>query len=343
MESNYTYNTQHECLQEVMLISSGNTVMQNKYKYNLDLVDNILGIINTADPQNIAEKNKAKLGGAYSHSYVYDDINRLISANGKAKTASYQLDMTYGIMGEPLTKKQKVDSSKVAQSYAFAYLYEDSKHPTAPSQIGHNHYTYDAGGNPLTITNDSTSETREMYWDEDNRLMVLSDNGKTSRYTYNAGGERIIKSHGTMEGVYINGAPQGITFHENGNYTLYPASIISINKNRFTKHYFIGDKRIASKIGVGQFNNVYGINGNIVTAGQCDYAARMQNIEAQREEYYKKLGTPPGVPTMKGNYVDPENTGVGYNTIISFDLHFRLRRGIFYVIYLSTKVCPIVR
>ena len=42
----------------------------------------------------------------------------------------------------------------------------------------------------------------------------------------------------------------------------------------------------------------------------------MQNIEAQREEYYKKLGTPPGVPTMKGNYADPENTGVGYNTII---------------------------
>lgn len=224
--------------------------------------------------------------------------------------------MTYGIMGEPLTKKQKVDSSKVAQSYAFAYLYEDSEHPTAPSQIGHNHYTYDANGNPLTVTNDSTSETREMYWDEDNRLMVLSDNGKTSRYTYNAGGERIIKSHGTMEGVYINGAPQGITFHEHDDYTLYPASIISINKNRFTKHYFIGDKRIASKIGTGQFNNVYGINGNIITAGQRDYAARMQNIEAQREEYYKKLGTPPGIPTMKGNYADPENTGVGYNTII---------------------------
>ena len=313
-ESRYTYDKQRERLQEMTLTSAGNTIMQNKYKY--DLVDNILGITNTADPQGLGEKNKAKLGGTYSHSYVYDDINRLISANGKAKTASYQLDMTYGIMGEPLTKKQKVDSSKVAQSYAFAYLYEDSEHPTAPSQIGYNHYSYDANGNPLTVTNDSTSETREMYWDEDNRLMVLSDNGKTSRYTYNAGGERIIKSHGTMEGVYINGAPQGITFHENGNYTLYPASIISINKNRFTKHYFIGDKRIASKIGTGQFNNVYGINGNIITAGQRDYAARMQSIEAQREEYYKKLGTPPGVPTMKGNYADPENTGVSYNTII---------------------------
>ena len=76
--------------------------------------------------------------------------------------------MTYGIMGEPLTKKQKVDSSKVSQSYAFAYLYEAGDHPTAPSQIGHNHYTYDANGNPVLVTNDSTNTTREMYWDEDN-------------------------------------------------------------------------------------------------------------------------------------------------------------------------------
>ena len=317
MESNYTYNTQHECLQEVMLISSGNTVIQNKYKYNLDLVDSILGITNTANPKNIAEKNKVKFGGAYSHSYTYDGINRLVSASSKAKTASYWLDMTYGIMGEPLTKKQKVDSSKVAQSYAFAYLYEDSKHPTVPSQIGHNHYTYDAGGNPLTIMNDSTNTTREMYWDEDNRLMVLSDNGKTSRYTYNAAGERIMKSYGTMEGVYINGAPQGITFHETDNFTLYPASILSVNKNRFTKHYFIGDKRVASRIGMGLFNNVYGRNGSYVTAGQQDYAERMNQIQKQKEAYYKQQGIAPGVPTMKGAYGDPENTGVGYNAVLT--------------------------
>ena len=281
-----------------------------------DLVNNILGITNTADPQNIAEKNKAKVGGAYSHSYVYDDINRLISADGKAKTASYRLDMTYGIMGEPLTKKQKVDSSKVAQSYAFAYLYEDSDHPTAPSQIGHNHYTYDANGNPTLVENDSLNTERRMYWDEDNRLMVLSDNGKTSRYTYNAAGERIVKSHGDLEGVYVNGAPQGLTFHETEDYTIYPAPIITVTKNRFTKHYFVGDKRIASKLGTGKFSNVYGISSNNVTAGQKDYTARMLQIEKQREEYYRKLGTPPGVPTMKGATADPDNTGYGYNTII---------------------------
>ena len=156
-----------------------------------------------------------------------------------------------------------------------------------------------------------------MYWDEDNRLMVLSDNGKTSRYTYNAAGERIMKSYGTMEGVYINGAPQGITFHETDNFTLYPASIISINKNRFTKHYFIGDKRVASRIGTGLFNNVYGRNGSYVTAGQQDYAERMNQIQKQKEAYYKQQGIAPGVPTMKGAYGDPENTGVGYNAVLS--------------------------
>ena len=180
----------------------------------------------------------------------------------------------------------------------------------------HDHYTYDANGNPTLVTNDSANTTREMYWDEDNRLMVLSDNGKTSRYTYNAAGERIMKSYGTMEGVYINGAPQGITFHETDNFTLYPASIISINKNRFTKHYFLGDKRVASRIGTGLFNNVYGRNGSYVTAGQQDYAERMNQIQKQKEAYYKQQGIAPGVPTMKGAYGDPENTKRGYNSII---------------------------
>ena len=141
--------------------------------------------------------------------------------------------------------------------------------------------------------------------------------GKTSRYTYNAAGERVMKSYGTMEGVYINGAPQGITFHETDNFTLYPASILSVNKNRFTKHYFLGDKRVASRIGTGLFNNVYGRNGSYVTAGQQDYAERMNQIQTQKEAYYKKVGVAPGVPTEKGAYGDPENTGVGYNAVLT--------------------------
>ena len=313
-ETTYTYDKQRERLQVMNLTADGQTVMENRYQY--DAVDNILGITNAANPTSLTKLNKAKLGGRSSHTYEYDELNRLIHANGKAKRASYDMVMSFGRMSEPLTKVQKVDSTTTAKSYNFAYKYEDSNHPTAPTQIGHDHYTYDANGNPTLVTNDSANTTREMYWDEDNRLMVLSDNGKTSRYTYNAAGERIMKSYGTMEGVYINGAPQGITFHETDNFTLYPASIISINKNRFTKHYFIGDKRIASRIGTGLFNNVYGRNGSYVTAGQQDYAERMNQIQTQKEAYYKKVGVAPGVPTMKGAYGDPENTKRGYNSII---------------------------
>ena len=314
-ETTYTYDKQRERLQVMNLTADGQTVMENRYQY--DAVDNILGITNAANPTSLTKLNRAKLGGRSSHTYEYDELNRLVHANGKAKSASYDMVMSFGRMSEPLTKVQKVDSTTTAKSYNFAYKYEDSNHPTAPTQIGHDHYTYDANGNPTLVTNDSTNTTREMYWDEDNRLMVLSDNGKTSRYTYNAAGERIMKSYGTMEGVYINGAPQGITFHETDNFTLYPASILSVNKNRFTKHYFIGDKRIASRIGTGLFNNVYGRNGSYVTAGQQDYAERMNQIQKQKEAYYKQQGIAPGVPTMKGAYGDPENTGVGYNAVLT--------------------------
>ena len=178
-ETTYTYDKQRERLQAMRLTADGQAVMENKYSY--DAVDNILGITNAANPTSLMNINKAKLGGNSMHAYEYDELNRLIHASGKAKRASYDMVMSFGRMSEPLTKVQRVDSSLTARSYNFAYKYEDTTHPTAPTLIGHDHYTYDANGNPTLVTNDSTNTTREMYWDEDNHLMVLSDNGKTSR------------------------------------------------------------------------------------------------------------------------------------------------------------------
>ena len=334
-ESTYAYDRQRERLQGMLLTANGDSIMQTQYKY--DPVDNILGISNVITPKALKkpkgfggfgrtdgmggpdagkEKKEKPLGGAFSHAYAYDELNRLIRAEGKAKGIGYAMDMSFGLMGEPLTKVQRTDSGSVAGSYALAYEYGDADHPTAPSQIGHERYTYDANGNPTLVEDDSLNTERRMAWDEENRLTALSDNCKTSRYTYNAAGERIVKSHGYLEGVYVNGAPQGLTFHETEDYTIYPAPILSVTRQRFTKHYFIGDRRVASKIGAGIFQNAYGHGANVVTAGQKDYQMRMMQIEKQREDYYRKLGTPPGVPTMKGATAEPENTHEGYNTII---------------------------
>ena len=334
-ESTYAYDRQRERLQGMLLTANGDSIMQTQYKY--DPVDNILGLTNvitpkapkkpkgpggfgrtdgTGGPDAGKDKEEKPLGGAFSHAYAYDELNRLVKASGKAKGIGYAMDMSFGLMGEPLTKVQRTDSGSVAGSYALAYEYGDADHPIAPSQIGHERYTYDANGNPTLVEDDSLNMERRMAWDEEDRLMALSDNGKTSRYTYNAAGERIVKSHGYLEGVYVNGAPQGLTFHETEDYTIYPAPILSVTRQRFTKHYFIGDRRVASKIGAGIFQNAYGHGANVVTAGQKDYQMRMMQIEKQREDYYRKLGTPPGVPTMKGATAEPENTHEGYNTII---------------------------
>ena len=43
----------------------------------------------------------------------------------------------------------------------------------------------------------------------------------------------------------------------------------------------------------------------------------MNQILKQKEAYYKQQGIAPGVPTMKGAYGDPENTGVGYNAVLT--------------------------
>ena len=360
------------CLIDYYINAGGKTIMDNAYGY--DVVSNVLSVVNKAA---IPEKGKA--GGQMSYNYTYDALYCLSTASGTYKgadnkAASYTLSMGYDNMHRITSKKQHLSQTGVQfegtlnAGYELAYTYGkdagrkfqlDNVHdinyrteetPTESTNINNGHkYTYDLNGNLVYINTsrvkrdgkeDEKATEQKYRWDEENHLMVLSDNSKTSRYTYNAAGERIMKSYGTMEGVYINGAPQGITltnvdfrlhqdkmsklfcawfalkFHETDNFTLYPASIISINKNRFTKHYFIGDKRIASRIGTGLFNNVYGRNGSYITAGQQDNAERMNQIQKQKEAYYKQQGIAPGVPTMKGAYGDPENTKRGYNSII---------------------------
>ena len=47
-ETTYTYDKQRERLQVMNLTADGQTVMENKYRY--DAVDNILGITNAANP-----------------------------------------------------------------------------------------------------------------------------------------------------------------------------------------------------------------------------------------------------------------------------------------------------
>ena len=58
-------------------------------------------------------------------------------------------------------------------------------------------------------------------------------------------------------------------------------------------------------LNMSELCNIYGISGNNVTAGQKDYAARMMQIEKQREEYYKIIDEYKRFETLE-NYHAPE-------------------------------------
>ena len=51
--------------------AAGTSIMHNKYQY--DAVDNILGITNAIDPTRGNSNGDKKFGGAFKHSYAYDD------------------------------------------------------------------------------------------------------------------------------------------------------------------------------------------------------------------------------------------------------------------------------
>ena len=288
-ETTYNYDEKRLHLNTMSLTSNGVKMMENVYKY--DNVDNILGISNAAAPSG-------EIGGSYNHSYQYDELNRLVSASGTAKDKNYKLLMRYDVMSNPLQKD------------SVSYEYNTLNHPNAVSSAGNKLFTYDANGNPISVEDTTANTLRVMQWDEENRLQSLGDDGYVSRYTYNHAGERVIKSHGPTTVAFVNGAPQGILWHDKDNWTMYVSPYMVVNADRFTKHYYAGSQRIASKIGAGEFDNLYDASKSCVTAGQKDYAERLNLITQSRNDYYAALGIPPGPPTAKGIYGEAEYSGM---------------------------------
>ncbi len=117
-------------------------------------------------------------------------------------------------------------------------------------------YGYDANGNLIYVLKgtrkaDSTlqvTNSRKLLWDEENRLMGISDNGFVSQYWYDASGERTVKESFGNEGVYINGALSGARTGTS-KFTAYvsPYLVVS-NGGNYTKHVYMGSQRITSKV-----------------------------------------------------------------------------------------------
>ncbi|WP_281235089.1 SpvB/TcaC N-terminal domain-containing protein [Flavobacterium gelatinilyticum] len=305
-ETNYTYDPVMRRLQQLQVKSGSRQVMNNAYGY--DLIGNVLSIKNTAPVVNNT------LGGTSSHEYQYDDFYRLKSAKasyqGEFTKASYELNMSYNKMHN-VTKKDLVHIVNNEQKgYVLDYNYDNQLHPNAPNKIVETgkaeprQYAYDGNGNPTSYTEDKSF--RKMTWDEENRLMGINDNGRIHQFTYDANGERVLKSSGDSQNVAINGQTAATIVHTD-DYTGYVSPYFVISKGKFTKHYFEGTGRIVSKLGNGTFAQPLGI-----TAGGVNYSKLTAEQQKALNNYVRSLGVPPGPPTQQGIYATPEFTGDPY-------------------------------
>ena len=236
---------------------------------------------------NVGDEQLDKMGNGTETNYDYDErclhLNQMsLTSNGvKMMECVYKYDNVDNILGIS----------------------------NAVSRAGGKIFSYDADGNPVSVEDTTANTLRVMQWDEEGRLQSLGDDGYVSRYTYNHAGERVVKSHGRTTVAFVNGAPQGVLWHDRDNWTMYVSPYMVVSPDRFMKHYYAGSQRIASKIGTGSFNNLYDASKACVTAGQKDYAERLNQITQSRNDYYAALGIPPVPPTAKGVYGEAEYRG----------------------------------
>ena len=315
-ETNYTYKPTNRQLDRLTVGVGTNYIMNNAYGY--DAVGNVLTIVNTGGEQTAANTVSGKIGGKINHTYTYDNLYRLETAHGEFSqgtnggTASYTLNMEYDNMHNITKKKQDITQTGIqfagtlkagydlnytinaANSQQISNIADNSYRtegtganaPTAKRSD----YSYDANGNLIytatgAVTNNQlqATKTRKLLWDEENRLLGVSDNGFVSQYWYDAAGERTVKESFDNEGVYVNGALSGARTGTS-KFTAYvsPYMVVSQGGN-YTKHVYMGSQRITSKVS----------NSGIFTASPVtttDQQAKLALQTANIKERFDSLG-----------------------------------------------------
>lgn len=311
VETRYAYEPDRRRLSTLKVDQpNGTRFMDNVYTY--DVVNNILSLENQRAVPNDGQ------GGPMNSTYTYDNLYRLTDAvgeyTGSARADGYSLHMVYDNLHN-ITRKTQTHSSTfptaTLSNYDSEYLYEGER-PHTPSKVGYRTYTYDGNGNLADWDEDAPRMgNRQLAWDEENRLQAVTDEGYVSQYTYDAAGERVLKSHGGMQGVFINGAPVGLINHRD-NYTIYVSPYLVHAEHGYTKHYFVEGQRVACRTGNGHF-----LTGPMptpgITAGEVDFYSRFYAMQQAANQQAAQTGSTPGMPSM-GNYNgQPEVSGVPYD------------------------------
>lgn len=312
-ETTYEYETNRRRLLKMYAKNSSRYFMQNTYQYdvvsNVMQVHNnapiVNGLLGGGTNHAFGYDDLYRLTSASGNW-------RGINTQAQEERHRYTVTMTYDNMHNIMSKTQKHEWTTGATnnnwaaleptSYRLNYKYENAAHPHAPSRIidepnivpnatccnpddpgvKFQNYQYDAKGNPTAVSQETCTfaEAKTVYqWDEENRLRFVDTNPSTPEvdgaaiYTYDAGGERIIKDVLSSGVLFRTGGEQTSTWpqplYTSHSATIYPNGLVTVNfifdnsqlgttAPRYTKHYYAGSQRIVSKIGtspnIGMFD-----------------------------------------------------------------------------------------
>jgi len=250
----YTYDDTDRRLSNLHAELSGGYVFHNLH-YSYDDVGNITAIENDTEVPDGPEVGK-QVGGPSLQTFEYDDLYRLVHAEGSYQPRTpqldrYQLDLSYDTIHNLTGKAQThelVSNGNVKTdgklSYTYDYAYQAAQ-PHAPTTIGIYSLDYDANGNQIS-RNQQPKPRRQLIWDEENRLACTHENVQShtlpqtpescdnaggtpnrARHFYDDQGNRVVKD--------------GAQFH------LYPNQHYSTRGNQEYKHVYVGTTKLITK------------------------------------------------------------------------------------------------
>lgn len=177
-------------------------------------------------------------------------------------------------------------------------------------------YQYDANGNLTYVatgrkmkdghTEDLISE-RKLLWDDENRLMAISDNGYVSTYRYDDAGNRTVKLSGNGNAVFVCASDSSNGFTQTDRFTAYPNPYMVYNGSKYFKHIYVGSERIVSKVSANNPDydpRQVDCAGDEITGYNVKLQSQQQALSDSIASIYAKLEVP---------YYPNNNDDYGYN------------------------------
>lgn len=275
----------------------------------------------------------------YTLSMDYDKLHNIVSKQQLHQSApgatggtwtdipatTYRLDYKDESEDGYASAEYNVAGYQYTQPHAPRKITDKPKQISTGNDIKTKLYDYDPNGNLTHITqqtgdSETVEKLRTNLWDEENRLRAvdITPDAEGVRpiaiYTYDAGGERILKHNNTSVSIFLNGKMVADTIQTDA--TIYPSGMLvaKLGNNgseeeqtlAYTKHYYAGTQRVSSKIGttenLGDFLQDWFTGG---TGGPVDVVGSSNNVLTNAEQgvvqVYDELGITP--PTFDSNPV----------------------------------------